>query len=182
MFERASSCYSLVAMSDRTSYRIDQVHPTAYIAPGAFVMGDVTIGEASSVWFGAVVRGDVDAIRIGSQTNIQDGCVLHADRGLPCEIGDRVTMGHGAIVHGATVEDEVMIGMRAVVMNGCKIGAGSLIAVGAVVTEGTVVPPGSVVMGMPGKVRREVTAEERTWFRESAEHYVEWAQQFAAGA
>lgn len=169
-------------MSYCTSYRIDQVHPTVYIAPGAVVVGDVTIGEASSVWFGAVVRGDVDAIRIGSRTNIQDGCVLHSDVGLPCEIGDRVTLGHGAIVHGATVEDEVMIGMRAVVMNGCKIGTGSLIAVGAVVTEGTVVPPGSVVMGMPGKVRRKVTAEERAWFRLSAKHYVEWAQQFAAGA
>lgn len=165
-------------MSSRTKFRDDLVDPTAYIAPGAIVLGNVTIGFESSIWFNAVVRGDTEAIRIGSQTNVQDLCVLHADAGFPCLLGDRVTVGHAAIVHGATVEDDCMIGMRAVVMNGAKIGRGSLIAVGAVVTEGTEVPPGSVVMGVPGKIRREVSEADRQRIAHAALHYVEQAKQF----
>ncbi|MEO8493519.1 MAG: gamma carbonic anhydrase family protein [Planctomycetota bacterium] len=165
-------------MSSQVQFRDDLVAPTAYIAPGAIVLGDVTIGADSSIWFNAVVRGDAESIRIGSQTNVQDLCVLHADPGFPCTLGDRVTVGHAAIVHGATVEDDCMIGMRAVVMNGAKIGKGSLIAVGAVVTEGTEVPPGSVVMGVPGKVRREVTAADRERIAHAALHYVEQAKRF----
>jgi len=149
------------------------VDSTAFIAPGAVVIGDVTIGAESSVWFGAVVRGDTEAIRIGKQTNVQDGCVLHADAGFPCALGDRVTLGHGAIVHGASVEDDCLIGMRAVVMNGAKIGRGSIVAVGSIVTEGMEIPPGSVVMGQPAKVRRETTERDRGRIRHAADHYVE---------
>jgi carbonic anhydrase/acetyltransferase-like protein (isoleucine patch superfamily) len=165
-------------MSSRTQFRDDLVDPTASIARGAIVLGDVTIGAESSIWFNAVVRGDTEAIRIGRQTNVQDLCMLHADPGFPCVLGDRVTVGHAAIVHGATVEDDCMIGMRAVVMNGAKIGQGSLVAVGAVVTEGTEVPPGSVVMGVPGKIRREVTEAEREWIALAAMHYVEQGTKF----
>jgi len=153
-------------------HRPELIDPTAFVAPGAVVLGDVTIGAEASVWFSAVIRGDTAAIRIGRQTNVQDGCILHADAGFPCTLGDRVTLGHGAIVHGATVEDDCLIGMRAVVMNGAKIGHGSIVAVGSVVTEGTEIPPGSVVMGQPAKVRREVTERDRERIRHAAEHYV----------
>jgi carbonic anhydrase/acetyltransferase-like protein (isoleucine patch superfamily) len=155
-----------------THHRPDLVDPTAYLAPSAVVLGDVTIGGESSVWFGAVIRGDSEAIRIGRQTNVQDGCILHADPGYPCTLGDRVTLGHGAIVHGATVEDDCLIGMRSVVMNGAKIGRGSIVAVGSVVTEGTQVPPGSIAVGQPAKVKRETTERDRERIRHAAEHYV----------
>ncbi|MBW3600873.1 MAG: gamma carbonic anhydrase family protein, partial [Planctomycetes bacterium] len=159
-------------MSFQLNFRAQQVDPTAFIAPGAVVLGDVTLRPRSTVWFQAVVRGDVERIVIGADTNIQDGCVLHADPGFPCILGDRVTLGHGAIVHGAAVEDEVLIGMRAVVMNGARIGAGSIIAVGAVVLEGIEIPPGSVVMGAPGKVRRACEDRDLARIRHAAGHYV----------
>lgn len=165
-------------MSNQKRFRQELIDQTAYIASGVIVLGDVTIGAESSIWFNAVVRGDTEAIRIGNQTNVQDLCVLHADPGFPCVLGDRVTVGHAAIVHGAIVEDDCMIGMRAVVMNGAKIGKGSLIAVGAVITEGTEIPPGSVVMGVPGKIRREVTVADRERMARAAVHYVEQAKQF----
>jgi carbonic anhydrase/acetyltransferase-like protein (isoleucine patch superfamily) len=161
-----------------TCFRPELVVPTAYIAPTATVLGDVTIGAESSVWFGAVIRGDTEAIRVGRQTNIQDGCILHADAGYPCTLGDRVTLGHGAIVHGATVEDDCLIGMRAVVMNGAKIGRGSIVAVGSIVTEGLEIPPGSVVMGQPAKVKREVTDRDRERIRHAAVHYVAAAKAY----
>lgn len=153
-------------------FRPEFVDSTAFIAPGAIVVGNVTIGAASSIWFGAVVRGDTEVILIGEQTNIQDGCVLHADEGFPCTLGDRVTLGHGAIVHGATVEDDCLIGMRAVVMNGAKIGKGSIVAVGSIVTEGTEIPPNSVAIGQPAKVKRATTERDRERIRHAAEHYV----------
>jgi len=156
-----------------TKFRPELVDPTAWIAPNATVLGDVTIGPESTVWYQAVIRGDTDAIRIGRGTNIQDGCVLHADPGVPCTIGDRVTVGHAAIVHGATVEDDCLIGMKAVVMNGAKIGRGSIVAVGAIVTEGTEIPPGSVAMGQPAKVKRQVSEHDLALIRHAAEHYVE---------
>jgi carbonic anhydrase/acetyltransferase-like protein (isoleucine patch superfamily) len=162
-------------MTENTELPEELLDPTAYIAPGAVVLGDVTIGAESSVWFNAVVRGDTEAIRIGTQTNVQDLCVLHADAEMPCVLGDRVTLGHAAIVHGATVEDDCMIGMRAVVMNGATIGRGSIVAVGAVVTEGTVIPPGSVVMGLPGKVIRSVTEQDTERIAHAAAHYSEQA-------
>jgi len=152
--------------------RPELIDASAYIAPGAVVLGDVTIGAGSSIWFGAVIRGDSAPIRIGSDTNVQDGSILHADPDFPCTIGDRVTLGHGAIVHGATVEDDCLIGMRAVVMNGAKIGRGSVVAVGSLVTEGTEVPPGTVVMGQPARVKRQVTDLDAERIRHAAEHYV----------
>jgi len=153
-------------------HRPELVDPTAFIAPGAVVIGDVTIGAESGVWFNAVIRGDSEAIRIGQQTNVQDGCVLHADAGFPCTLGDRVTLGHGAIVHGATVEEDCLIGMRAVVMNGAKIGKGSIVAVGSIVTEGTEIPPGSVAIGQPAKVKRATIDRYRERIAHAAEHYV----------
>ena len=159
-------------LPQNTRHRPELVDPNAYIAPGAVVLGDVTIGPEASVWFNAVIRGDTEAIRIGAATNVQDGCVLHADPGFPCTMGDRVTVGHGAIVHGATVEDDVMIGMRAVVMNGARVGRGSIVAVGAVVTEGTEIPPGSIAMGQPAVVKRAATERDRARIQHAAEHYV----------
>lgn len=155
-----------------TRHRPELVDPSAFLAPGAVVLGDVTIGKEASVWYGAVIRGDCEAIKIGEQTNVQDGCILHADPGFPCTLGNRVTLGHAAIVHGATVEDDVLIGMKAVVMNGAKIGRGSIVAVGAIVTEGTEIPPGSVVMGQPAKVKRPAEERDRAYIRRAAEHYV----------
>lgn len=155
------------------AFRPDLIDPAAFIAPGAQVLGEVVLGAEASVWFNAVLRGDVEPIHVGRQTNIQDLCVLHADFGLPCVLGERVTLGHGAIVHGATVEDEVLIGMRAVVMNGARIGTWSIVAVGSVVTEGVQIPPGSVVMGVPGQVRRRAEARDWERIRFAAQHYVE---------
>lgn len=165
--------------SNPLSFRRELVAADVYLAAGVRIVGDVTIGEQSSVWFNAVLRGDCEAIRVGRRTNIQDNCVLHADPGFPCTLGDGVTVGHGAVVHGAVVGDNVVVGMHAVVMNGAQIGADSIIAVGAVVTEGTVVPPGSLVMGLPGKVKRQLTAEEVERNRASTAHYVENAKRFA---
>ena len=157
---------------ENTRFRPELVDPSAFIAPGAVVLGDVVLGPESSVWYHAVLRGDCEQIRIGSQTNIQDGCVLHADPGFPCVLGNRVTVGHGAIVHGAIVEDDVMIGMKAVVMNGARIGRGSIIAAGSIVTEGTEIPPGSIAMGQPAKVKRQATERDAERIRHAAEHYV----------
>ena len=155
--------------------------PDVYLAPGVRIVGDVAIGAESSVWFNAVLRGDVAAIRVGRRTNIQDGCVLHADDGLPCTLGDGVTVGHLAVIHGATIDDNVVVGMHTVVMNGVQVGRDSIIAVGSVVTEGTIVPPGSLVMGLPGKVKRLLTPDEIERNRQSAQHYVANAKRFASG-
>jgi carbonic anhydrase/acetyltransferase-like protein (isoleucine patch superfamily) len=165
-----------------TQFRRDLVAPSAFIAPGAVVLGGVTVGDHSSIWFGAVIRGDCEAIRIGKRTNIQDLCVLHADPGFPCTLGDGVTVGHGAIVHGATVEDDVLIGMKAVVMNGAKIGRGSIVAVGAIVTEGMEIPPGSVVMGQPGKVKRSAEERDLVQIHHAADHYVQAAKGYREAA
>jgi len=171
-------CRFHVAMSTR--FRPEQVDPSAFIAPSAVVLGDVTIGPQASVWFGAVIRGDAEAIRIGRQTNVQDGCVLHADPGLACILGDRVTLGHGAIVHGAVVDDDAMIGIRATVLNGARIGSGSIVGAGAVVTEGSVVPPNSLVLGIPAKVVRETNGQDRERIAHAAKHYVELAEVYRA--
>lgn len=159
-------------------FRPELVHPTAFIAPGAVVVGDVTLEEESSVWFNAVIRGDMEAIRIGPRSNVQDGAVLHADEGVPCTLGADVTVGHLALVHGATVGDNVLIGMRSVVMNGAVIGENSLIAAGALVTEGTVIPPGSLVIGMPGKAARQLKPEHIERIRYAAAHYVANAKRY----
>ena len=138
-----------------------QVDPTAWIAPGAVVAGRVTLGPEVGIWYTAVVRADHDTITVGAGSNIQDGSVLHADPGFPCTVGAEVTVGHRAVVHGCTVEDGCLIGMGAVVMNGAVIGRGSIVAAGAVVSQGVAIPPNSLVAGVPGKVRRETTEEER---------------------
>jgi len=145
--------------------RTPDVSAARFIAPGAVVVGDVTIGEGTSVWYACVLRSDRSSITIGAEVNIQDGCILHSDPGFPTVIGDRVSLGHGAVVHGATVEDDVLIGMRATVLNGARIGTGSLVAAGAVVRPGMVVPPGSLVAGVPAVVRRPVNEEEQATIR-----------------
>lgn len=134
------------------------IHPTAFIAPTAVVMGDVTLDEDSSVWYGAVLRGDMAPIVIGAQSNIQDGSIVHADAGVPCSVGRRVSVGHRVILHGCTVEDDCLIAMGSVLLNGVRIGAGSVVAAGTVVPEGTQVPPGSLALGVPGRIVRQVDA------------------------
>jgi carbonic anhydrase/acetyltransferase-like protein (isoleucine patch superfamily) len=151
-----------------------KVHPSVFVADDARVVGDVTVGADSSIWFGAVVRGDEHWIKIGARTNIQDRCVLHVTHDLfPLDIGDDVTVGHGAILHGCLVERMCLIGMGAVVLDGARVGAGSVIGAGALIREGQEVPPGSLVVGVPGRVVREVSSHEREMIRFSAGHYVE---------
>lgn len=150
-----------------------QVAETAWIAPTAAVIGDVRIGERTGIFYSAVVRGDTTTITIGDGSNLQDGVVVHADPGFACTIGSGVSVGHAAVVHGCTVEDDCLIGMGAVVLNGAVVGRGSMIAAGAVVLEGAQIPPGSLVAGVPGKVRRELTEDERAGVRVNARHYTE---------
>ncbi len=157
------------------------IHPTVFIAPTATVVGDVTLAEESSVWFGAVLRGDDDSITVGPRTNVQDGCVIHTDVGQPTVIGAGVTLGHGAIVHGCRIADNVLIGMRATVLNGAQIGENCLVGAGAVVTPGTVIPPGSLVLGLPARVARPLTPEETQSIHLSAAHYAEIARRYRAG-
>lgn len=163
--------------------RTPRIHPEARIAANATIVGDVCIGRAASVWYGAVLRGDECSICLGDGSNIQDNCVLHSDPGFPAVIGQDVTVGHGAILHGCTVEDGCLIGMGAILLNGCVIGAGSLIAAGALVTQNTVIPPGSLVMGSPAKAVRPLRPEEQESLPHSAQLYRELsaAQLPAAG-
>lgn len=150
-----------------------EISEKAYIAPSADIIGDVVIKENGSVWYQAVVRADNDRIEIGSGSNVQDSCVLHADAGYPVKIGDYVTVGHGAIIHGCEIGDNTLVGMGAIILNGAKIGKNCLIAAGALVTQGKEIPDGSMVMGSPAKIRRELTKEEIAGNRESAEEYIE---------
>ncbi len=146
---------------------------SAYIDPSAQVIGDVVIGERSSVWLNVSIRGDVNYIRVGDETSIQDNTVLHVDRQVyPCLVGNRVTVGHRVVLHGCEVGDDALIGIGAIVLNGAKIGPGAVVAAGALVTEGMQVPPRMLVMGAPAKVRREVTSEEQERFRENCNNYV----------
>ena len=144
----------------------------AFVAPNATLIGRVRLASTSSVFFGAVLRADRDAIELGERSNIQDNVSVHGDPGMPVSIGTGVSVGHGAIVHGCTVEDDCLIGMGATVLNGAVIGTGSLVAAGAVVLEGTVVPPRSLVAGVPARVRRELTDEEVAGIRRNADTYV----------
>jgi carbonic anhydrase/acetyltransferase-like protein (isoleucine patch superfamily) len=155
---------------------LPQIASSAYIDPSAVVIGDVIIGERSSVWPNVSIRGDVNSIRIGDETSVQDNTVLHADRDVyPCLIGNRVTVGHSAVLHGCVVEDDALIGMGAIVLNGAKIGSGAIVAAGALVPEGMDVPRGMLVMGTPAKVRREVSSDERARFLAGAANYVKLA-------
>lgn len=156
-----------------------QIAADAFIAPTAVITGDVTIASGANIWFGAVIRGDVAPIRIGARTNVQDNCVLHADEGIPCEIGADCTLGHGAIVHGARIADGVLIGMRAAVLNNADIGAGCILASGTLVPEGRRIAAGQLVMGMPGKVVRPITEAERERIRTGVAHYLEHAREYA---
>lgn len=147
------------------------IHPEAYIAPNATIVGDVRIGAGSSVFYGAVLRADSEAIIIGEDTNIQDNCVLHLDPGYPLTVGSRVTVGHGAILHGCTVGDETLIGMGAIVLNGAVIGKHCIIGAGALVTQNAVIPDGSLVYGSPAKVKGQLTPEDIADLAETAANY-----------
>ena len=161
--------------------RTPKIPASAYIDPDAVIIGDVTIGEDSSVWPGVVIRGDVNWIRIGARTNIQDGSVLHVMMDThPLQLGDAVTIGHGVILHGCTIESRVLIGMGSVLLNGAKIGTGSIVAAGTLVPEGTVVPPGSLFMGHPGKFRRALTAEDQASIEAYAARYIQYAATYKA--
>jgi carbonic anhydrase/acetyltransferase-like protein (isoleucine patch superfamily) len=152
-----------------------------FVATTAMVIGDVMLGEDTGIWFGAVIRGDKDRIEIGAGSNIQDNAVVHTSRGHPARIGREVSVGHGAILHGCTIGDRVLVGMGAIVMNGAVVGEECIIAAGAVVTEGTVIPPGSVVMGVPGKVVKQVTPGQKDGIRKNAESYVALAKSYRHG-
>jgi len=148
-----------------------QCHAESWVAPNASLIGNVYLAERASVWYSATLRAEFEPIEIGIGSNIQDGVTVHVDPGFPAKIGAGVTVGHNAVLHGCTVEDDVLIGMGAIVLNGAVVGAGSLIAAGAVVPQGAVIPPGSLVAGVPGKVRRELSAEEVTHHRHNALAY-----------
>lgn len=156
------------------------VHPTAWIAPSAVVTGEVHLAEETSVWYGCVLRGDIAPIRVGPRSNIQDGSVVHVDHAQPALIGADVVVGHGAIIHGATVEDGCLIAIRATVLSGAVIGAGSIVGAGTVVTEGAVIPPHSLVLGVPGKVRRALSDQEAAQIRALAGRYVLYSRGYMA--
>ncbi|HUL02725.1 MAG TPA: gamma carbonic anhydrase family protein [Gemmatimonadales bacterium] len=157
------------------------IHPTAFIAPGAVVLGDVTLGPHASVWYTAVLRGDTAPIVVGASSNIQDGTIIHVDAGVPATVGARVGVGHRVVLHGCTVEDECLIGMGSVLLNRAHIGQGSVVAAGAVVPEGLRVPPGSVLVGVPARVTRQVDDELRARIRATWEHYVQEAERHRSG-
>ena len=158
-----------------------QVAASAWVADNAQVIGDVSLGEGASVWFGATLRGDSAPIVVGAGSNVQDGSVLHADEGLPLTIGDNVTVGHQVMLHGCTIGDESLIGIGAIVLNGAKIGKNCLVGAGSLVTEGKQFPDGSMVMGSPAKVVRQLTPEQIEGLRQSAKHYTENAARYRQG-
>ncbi|MGW6427068.1 gamma carbonic anhydrase family protein [Nocardia sp. NPDC055053] len=149
-----------------------EIDDTAWIAPNATVIGRVSLAAEVGVWYSAVLRGDLEQITLGARTNIQDGCVLHADPGFPLTVGSGVSVGHNAILHGCTIGDDVLVGMGATVLNGAVIGAGSLIAANALIPEGAQIPPGSLVAGVPGKVRKELTEAQQDGIKLNAAVYV----------
>lgn len=152
----------------------------AFVAPNAVIVGDVTIESGASIWFGAVLRGDSASIHIGARSNVQDGCVLHTDEGAPASIGADCTLGHGAVVHGATIGDGVLVGMRATVLNHAVIGDGCLIAAATLVPEGKQFAPGQLIMGVPGRALRPVTGVEQARIRDGVAHYLQYAREYTA--
>lgn len=148
-----------------------EVDQSVFLAPGAKVVGKVKIGAQSSIWYNAVVRGDADRVEIGSGTNIQDNCTLHADAGFPLILGDRISIGHNSVLHGCIIEDDVLVGMGAIILNGAKIGAASVVGAGSVVVQGMEVPPGHLVMGVPAKIIRPIKEGEEEGFRSMADKY-----------
>jgi len=152
-----------------------RLHPSVFVAEGARIVGDVEIGEGSSVWFNTVIRGDIAPVRIGRRTNVQDGCVLHVKSGLPFTVGDDATFGHGVMAHACVIEDLCLLGIGCVILDGAVIGRGSVIGAGAVVSPGTIVPPNSLVLGVPGKVVRNLGPESAERNRLLADGYVRYA-------
>lgn len=165
----------IIAFKEKTP----SIDGSCFVAENSSVIGDVKIGGKTSVWFGAVIRGDEDSIEIGEYSNIQDNAVLHCEPGFPIKIGNNTTIGHSAIVHGATIEDNVIIGMGAIVMNGAHIGANSVVGAGAVCTENMSVPNGSIVVGIPAKVLKNAEEHNSSLARLNAEAYVELAEEYA---
>ena len=157
------------------------IHPSAFIHAGAFVIGDVTLGARVSVWPTAVIRGDTAAIVIGEDSNVQDGTVVHVDHGVPCTIGARVGIGHRAILHGATVEHDSLIGMGAILLNNVVVGTGSIVGAGAVCPEGMIIPPNSLVLGVPGRVVRQTTDAERARIAKTVQSYLDLQEAHRAG-
>ena len=173
-------CCSLLPSNSR-GLSLTSIHPSAFIASTAAVMGDVTLGENASIWYHAVVRGDMAPIVIGAQSNIQDGTVVHVDEGVPCTVGMRVGVGHRVVLHGCTIGNDCLIAMGSVLLNGVSIGNGSVVAAGAVVPEGMQVPPRSLVMGVPGRIVRQVDAALAERIAATWKHYVEEARAHKAG-
>jgi carbonic anhydrase/acetyltransferase-like protein (isoleucine patch superfamily) len=170
-------------MSDVSAFRGPPlVDPSAWVHPGASLCGTITLGPRVSIWGGAVLLGDTDQITIGAGSNIQDLTMVHTDAGVPLVVGERVTVGHRAILHGCHIEDAVLIGMGAILLNRCRIGTGSIIGAGALVPEGVEVPPNSLVLGMPGRVVRQTTEVERATLERSALHYQRQAVAHRDGA
>ena len=164
----------------QTQFRASQIHPTVFVGQGAVIVGDVTLEEECSVWFNATLRGDTTPIHTGASTNIQEGCILHADPGFPAIIGTGVTVGHGAVIHGAKVGDNSLIGIRSVLLNGVIVGENCIVGANSLLTQGKVFPPGSLIMGTPAKVIRPLTPEEIEANRVTAERYVERSRAFMA--
>lgn len=160
---------------------IPQVAASAWVADSAQVIGAVVLAEDSSIWFGAVLRGDTETLTIGKGSNVQDGTVIHADVGYPVTLGENVTVGHQVMLHGCTVGDNSLIGIQAVVLNGARIGRNSLVGAGSLVTEGKEFPDGSLIMGSPAKVVRQLTPDQIAGLQRSAEHYVENARRYRQG-
>jgi carbonic anhydrase/acetyltransferase-like protein (isoleucine patch superfamily) len=158
------------------------IHPTAFVAPGASIIGHVTLEEESSVWYQTVLRGDINRIHIGPRSNVQDGTVIHLADDYPTLVGELVTIGHKALLHACTIQDEVLIGMGAIVLDGAEIGARSIIGAGAMVTKGKKIPPGSLVLGSPGKVVKQLDLAEQAEIQIWAKKYVEVARRFLQGA
>jgi carbonic anhydrase/acetyltransferase-like protein (isoleucine patch superfamily) len=157
------------------------IHPTAFVAPSADVMGEVRLGALASVWYHCVLRGDIGPITVGDRSNIQDLTIVHVDEGVPCSIGARVGVGHRCILHGCTIEDDCLIGMGSILLNHARVGTGSVIGAGAVVPEGMEIPPGSLVMGVPARIRRPVDEALRQRIRATVEHYVALARLHRSG-
>lgn len=156
-----------------------QVHPTAFLASGAMVVGDVVLGDRVSVWFNAVIRGDSSSVRVGANTNVQDAAVLHTDQGSPCVVGEDCTIGHGAVVHGCRIGRGCLIGMGAVVLSGAEIGDESIVAAGALIPEGRSYPPRSLLVGSPARRLRDLTDEEvERLIRPGVQHYLEFAEEY----
>jgi carbonic anhydrase/acetyltransferase-like protein (isoleucine patch superfamily) len=167
-------------MPFQTHPRPNQIHPSVFVAQGAVIVGDVTLAEDASVWFNAVLRGDTEKLVIGAGCNIQDGAILHADPGFPTLIDAGCTIGHRAIIHGARISANVLIGMGAILLNGVEVGADSIVGAGALLTQGKIFPPQSLILGSPAKVVRELTPEEIAANRTSAQEYIQKARAFKA--